>query len=133
MADAGDVNNDGVGEIMFSNYAAPSAIHRVWVCKYTGPGVEEISDFGFRNADLKISQNPFIKSTIIKYFIPVRTRVILSIYDISGSCVKTFINGEKEAGNYSISLNAKELKTGIYFVKLTAGNYKETKKLILIK
>ncbi|MDD5528550.1 MAG: T9SS type A sorting domain-containing protein [bacterium] len=82
---------------------------------------------------LQIAQNPFIKSTIIKYFIPVRTQVILSVYDITGSCVKTLVNGEKTAGSYSINLNANELKTGIYFVRLTADKYKLTKKLILMK
>ncbi|MDD5529505.1 MAG: T9SS type A sorting domain-containing protein [bacterium] len=82
---------------------------------------------------LEISKNPFSQSTVIKYFIPIRTRVILSVYDISGSCVKTLVNGEKETGTYSIGLNAKELKAGIYFVRLTAGGDKETKKLVLMK
>ncbi|MDD5529526.1 MAG: T9SS type A sorting domain-containing protein [bacterium] len=93
--------------------------------------VEENSNIKTQNTKLEISQNPFIKSTIIKYCIPVRTQVILSVYDISGSCVKTLINGEKEAGSYSINL--KDLKTGVYFVRLTAGTFKETKKLVLMK
>ncbi|MFA5032660.1 MAG: T9SS type A sorting domain-containing protein [bacterium] len=98
-------------------------------------GIEEpsIPNSAFQNPKLEISQNPFIKSTIIKYQIPVRTRVILSVYDISGSCVKTVINEEKPAGTYTTTLNAKELKAGIYFVRLTAGNTKLTKKLILMK
>ncbi|MFA5034023.1 MAG: T9SS type A sorting domain-containing protein [bacterium] len=84
-------------------------------------------------ASLEISQNPFIKSTIIKYFIPVRTQVVLSVYDISGSCVKTLINGEKTTGSYNTTLNAKELRAGVYFVRLSAGNYKEMKKLVLMR
>ena len=96
-------------------------------------GVEETSNIKTQNAKIEIWQNPFIKSTIIKYQIPVRTRVILSVYDISGSCVKTLINGEKPAGSYNITLTSKELKTGVYFVRLTAGTFKETKKLILMK
>ncbi|MDD5530992.1 MAG: C10 family peptidase [bacterium] len=101
---------------------------------YSPIGVEEKSrELKGESIELKIGQNPFIKSTIIKYFIPVRTRVILSVYDISGSCLRTLANGEKEAGSYTTNLNSTELKTGIYFVRLTAGENKLTKKLVLMK
>ncbi|MDD5531024.1 MAG: carboxypeptidase regulatory-like domain-containing protein [bacterium] len=82
---------------------------------------------------LQVTQNPFIKSTIISYSLHIRTKVSLSIYDLSGRMIKTLVNEEKEAGGYTLSLNAKDLLSGIYFVKLTAGEYKETKKLILMK
>ncbi|MFA5032449.1 MAG: T9SS type A sorting domain-containing protein [bacterium] len=43
------------------------------------------------------------------------------------------VNGEKEAGSYTVDLDAKKLPSGIYFSTLTAGNYKSTKKLVLMK
>ncbi|MDD5528682.1 MAG: T9SS type A sorting domain-containing protein [bacterium] len=104
-----------------------------WV--YTTMGMEESQNpqFTFRNAKLEILKNPFIKSTTVSYCVPDKSNISLRLYDISGSCVKTLADGEKEAGSYSVTLNAKELKTGIYFVKLSADNYKLTKKLIVMK
>jgi hypothetical protein len=83
---------------------------------------------------LEIFQNPFSHSTTIKFSVVGNRHVCsLQIYDISGQCVKTLVDKEKEAGNYSIVLNANELKTGIYFVKLSTENYSTTKKLILME
>ncbi|MFA5031388.1 MAG: T9SS type A sorting domain-containing protein [bacterium] len=97
-------------------------------------GVEEKSSPPGRDvATLQISKNPFIKSTVISYSIPATSKVSLALYDVSGRCAKTLVNGEKEAGRYTINLNAKDLKTGVYFVRLTAGHYKEIKKLILMR
>ncbi|MDD2890824.1 MAG: SBBP repeat-containing protein [bacterium] len=114
--------------------------------KYSATGVEENSNTTYPSITLRINQNPFSKSTIIKYQIPAASKVSLAIYDISGSCVKTIVNGEKEAGSYTTILNANDLKTGIYFVKLTSVCHSEsaasgeesnmintTKKLILMK
>ncbi len=89
----------------------------------------------------KFSQNepnPFFKSTSIKYQLPTKSKVSLRIYDITGRCVKTLINNEKEIGYYKVKLDAKEFSAGIYFMKFFATNgakeiYKETKKLILLK
>ncbi|MDD5528549.1 MAG: T9SS type A sorting domain-containing protein [bacterium] len=96
-------------------------------------GVEEKSNIETPSTTLRASQNPFSKSTVISYQIPATSKVSLALYDITGSCVKTLIDEQKPAGTYSTTLNAKELKTGVYFVKLTAGNFSTTKKLILMK
>ncbi|MFA5033659.1 MAG: T9SS type A sorting domain-containing protein [bacterium] len=120
--------------VLYSGIAGPPyGCVRTWGALYEGIGVEEKSNVRTSSTTLRVTENPFIKSTVIKYFIPVRTRVILSVYDISGSCVKTLVNEEKPAGSYNLNLNAKELKTGIYFVRLTAGSFKETRKLVLMK
>lgn len=133
VADAGDINGDGVNEIMFSNCAAPSAINKVWVCKYTGQGVEENSNIKTQNPKLEISQNPFVHSTTLKYQLPSETKVSLKLYDISGRCVKTLIDGTKKQGVYKEELQAIGLSIGIYFIKFTAGNYKETKKIVMMR
>ncbi|MFA5032663.1 MAG: T9SS type A sorting domain-containing protein [bacterium] len=82
---------------------------------------------------ITVFPNPFTSKTTLRYSIPRSSKVSLNIYDISGSCVKTFVNGEKPAGSYTTTLNANELKTGVYFVRLTAGTFKETKKLVLMR
>jgi hypothetical protein len=84
--------------------------------------------------------NPFNPSTKIKYTIPNVTlsgvegsRVILKVYDVLGDEVATLVNEEKPAGNYEISFDASKLSSGVYFYQIQAGNFVETKKMILIR
>ncbi|GIV45288.1 MAG: hypothetical protein KatS3mg036_0106 [Ignavibacterium sp.] len=79
--------------------------------------------------------NPFNPSTKIKYVIPngVRNLVTLKIYDILGNEVATLVNEEKPAGIYEVEFNASQLSSGIYFYKINAGSFSDTKKMILIK
>ncbi len=77
--------------------------------------------------------NPFNSTTTIRYQLPVDDFVNLILYDIIGNEVKTFIDENKKAGYYTISLNANDLSSGIYFYKLTSGNNSSTKKFILLK
>ncbi|MDD5529000.1 MAG: T9SS type A sorting domain-containing protein [bacterium] len=106
-------------------------------------GIEEKSNINSLSNTLSINQNPFSKSTVITYSVPpnnyylstgqASTNTLLTIYDLSGRCVKTLVNESKPAGSYSTTLSAQDLKTGIYFVKFISGSYKETEKLILMK
>lgn len=105
----------------------------VYIFKSYFPGVSEDKMDMKGNLSLKSFPNPGSQSTLISYHIPVQSGVSLKLYDLSGRCVKTLINGEKPAGSYDVKLNAKELGSGVYFVKLTTGKFKRTKKLILMK
>ncbi|MFA5032089.1 MAG: T9SS type A sorting domain-containing protein [bacterium] len=105
-------------------------------------GVEEKSNIKYQKINIQIGRNPFRTSTIIHYATPpnsdsrlsaVGGNTKLTIYDISGRCIKTLVNEQKPAGTYTAILNAKELKAGIYFAELKTGNYNVTKKLILMK
>ena len=77
--------------------------------------------------------NPFNPSTTIKFSIPSENRVVLKIYDALGREVRTLLNEQKAPGNYSVNFIAGNLPSGVYLYKLTAGNYSEAKKLLLIK
>ena len=77
--------------------------------------------------------NPFNPSTTIEYAIPERSNVTIKVFDILGREVAILVNEEKKAGNYKIDFNASNLTSGIYFYKIEAGKFKETKKLILLK
>ncbi|HSW56320.1 MAG TPA: T9SS type A sorting domain-containing protein [Ignavibacteriaceae bacterium] len=77
--------------------------------------------------------NPFNPTTTISYSIPKNGLVMLKVYDILGTEVAELANEVKEAGNYSITFNALELPSGIYFYTLSSGNFTTTKKLILLK
>ena len=59
--------------------------------------------------------------------------VQLKVYDILGNEVATLVNKEKPAGNYEVEFNGENLPSGIYFYKLSAGNFTETRKMILLK
>jgi photosystem II stability/assembly factor-like uncharacterized protein len=77
--------------------------------------------------------NPFNPRTKISFVIPNSSFVILKIYDILGNEIETLVNEEKPSGIYEITWNATNLPSGIYFYKMQAGNYIETKKMILLK
>lgn len=75
--------------------------------------------------------NPFNPSTKIKYSIPASEKVLIKVFDVLGREVTTLLNEYKESGTYEIEFNARNLSSGLYFYKLTSGNYSETKKTIL--
>ncbi len=77
--------------------------------------------------------NPFNPATNISFSVPSRSFVSLKIYDILGRIVATMISEEMNAGYYSREWNAKEFSSGIYFYRLEAGSFVQTKKLVLIK
>jgi protocatechuate 3,4-dioxygenase beta subunit len=77
--------------------------------------------------------NPFNPTTVIKYSVPMASRVTLKVYNILGSEVATLVNGEKAVGNYNVTFNGSNLASGIYFYQLKAGGFVQTKKLVLMK
>jgi PKD repeat protein len=77
--------------------------------------------------------NPFNPATTIKYSIPSSGQVTLKIFDALGEQVALLINEYRQAGNYILSFDGKNLSSGVYFYQLTAGNLIDTKKMILMK
>ncbi len=77
--------------------------------------------------------NPFNPATKIKFALPQSSQTKLTIYDVLGRAVQTLINQELKAGYHEINFNANDMAGGIYFYRIKAGNFTETKKLILLK
>ena len=84
--------------------------------------------------------NPFNPSTKIKYSVNSTQKVTLKVYDLLGREIATLVNVEKPAGEYEVEFNAashsgevRNLPSGIYFYQLKAGQYVETKKMVLLK
>lgn len=81
--------------------------------------------------------NPFNPSTVIKYAVGTGSKqmVILKVFDILGNEIATLVNEEKEPGiyNYQFSILNYQLPSGVYFYQLRAGDFAETKKMILQK
>ncbi|NOS85787.1 MAG: T9SS type A sorting domain-containing protein [Ignavibacteria bacterium] len=87
-------------------------------------------------ASFNLSQNypnPFNPTTNINFAIPVNGFVKLVVFDMLGREVATIINNEMTAGSYVADFNAASLASGIYFYKLTSGDFTSTKKMILVK
>jgi hypothetical protein len=77
--------------------------------------------------------NPFNPSTVIAYSIPQSTNVMMVVYNSIGQNVKVLENGFKNAGNYTVSFNASELPSGVYFYRIEAGQYTQIRKMMLLK
>jgi len=77
--------------------------------------------------------NPFNPSTKIKFDIARKEQVIISVFDISGRKITDLANENLSPGTYEVTFNGENLSSGIYYYTITAGNYRETKKMTLIK
>ncbi|MCS6989585.1 MAG: FG-GAP-like repeat-containing protein [Chloroherpetonaceae bacterium] len=77
--------------------------------------------------------NPFNPTTTIAYQLPVASEVRLKVYDVLGREVATLVSGRQEAGRYQAQFNASRLASGVYFYRLQAGSFAETKKMMLVK
>jgi len=77
--------------------------------------------------------NPFNPITKIKYSIPQLSNVELIVFDILGNEIETLVNEEKPAGTYEVTWHAVNLPSGVYFYRIQAGNFVETKKMILLR
>jgi hypothetical protein len=76
--------------------------------------------------------NPFNPTTAITYSIPQNSFVTLKVYNVLGSEVAELVNGEVQAGVHKVNFNGFDLNSGVYFYTIKAGNFSETKKLMLI-
>jgi photosystem II stability/assembly factor-like uncharacterized protein len=77
--------------------------------------------------------NPYNPTTKINYSIASGTHVSIRIYDILGKVVSTLVNEHKEPGNYKVYFNGSGMPSGIYFYRIEAGDFSETRKMILLK
>ena len=77
--------------------------------------------------------NPFNPSTVIKFSIPKSSFVILKVYDVSGKEVKNLVNSQMPQGGYNYTMNGSDLSSGVYYYKISAGEFTEVKRMVLIK
>jgi len=77
--------------------------------------------------------NPFNPETVIAFSLPEASQVSLIVYDLQGRVADELANGYYPAGTYEKTFDASELSSGVYFARLSAGEYNQTEKLILLK
>ena len=77
--------------------------------------------------------NPFNPSTEIRYALKENAFVALKIFDVLGSEIAVLKNENQSAGDYAVHFDASKLPSGIYFYSITAGSFRQTKKMILLR
>lgn len=77
--------------------------------------------------------NPFNPTTTVSFDLPSRLLVSLKVFDLLGKEVSSIVSEELEAGSYTREWNAADIPCGVYFYRLQAGNFNETKKLLVLK
>lgn len=132
------MKDPGVGPTSFngSNPTAPPSRNNLVYRKLTG--LAPIGILGNQNLlkDYRLAQNypnPFNPTTKIKYNIIKSGFVSLKVYDILGREVAILVNGVQNAGAKEIEFNASNLTSGIYFYTIKAGDFTDTKRMVLIK
>jgi polyhydroxybutyrate depolymerase len=97
-------------------------------------GISENSQFIPNNFNLfQNYPNPFNPVTTIRFEVPNSSFINIKVYDVLGNEIATLVNEEKSIGNYEVQFDATKLTSGIYFYKLQAGSFIETKKMVLMK
>jgi glucose/arabinose dehydrogenase len=98
--------------------------------------VTDINDQNAAPSNFELYQNypnPFNATTKIEYVLGSPSKVNLYIYDIGGSKISTLVSGFEEAGYHQVLWNASAVPSGVYIYKIKAGEYSDTKRLVLLK
>jgi hypothetical protein len=77
--------------------------------------------------------NPFNPTTTISFNISERATVKLGVYNMLGEEVAMLVNGEREAGEYQASFDASIVSSGVYFYRITAGQFSDVKQMVLMR
>jgi photosystem II stability/assembly factor-like uncharacterized protein len=107
-----------------------------WQTNYFDPEVVTNTDNDVPLSEFRLYQNypnPFNPLTLIKYSLPLQSRITIMIYDALGKEITRLVDEEKPAGEYEAQWNASLNPSGVYFLRMQAGQFSETRKLILVK
>lgn len=77
--------------------------------------------------------NPFNPETTIEYTLPIAVQVKIEVYNLLGQVIEVLVDAEQEAGYHSVQWDASDLASGVYFYRLTAGNFTDSKRMVLMK
>ncbi|MCX7798079.1 MAG: T9SS type A sorting domain-containing protein [Melioribacter sp.] len=106
-----------------------------FVYRSTNP-ITMVENFSTTQNTFQLSQNypnPFNPVTTIEYSIPQKEKVKLAVYNILGKLVSILIDDYQNAGSYKIKFYASNLSSGIYFYRIIAGIFTQTKQMLLLK
>jgi hypothetical protein len=98
-------------------------------------GVSDDDDFQARPRHLSLGNypNPFNASTVIRYELPVACVVTVEVYDILGNRAESLIHGQQQAGYHQVIWDASDRASGVYFLRIRAGDLSSTGSMLLLK
>ena len=112
----------------------------VWVNNYrdtyTYQSITSVKETPKLPNQFSLSQNypnPFNPTTQITFTLPKASNVTLTIYNVLGQQIATLVNGKNEPGAHSVSWNALNVPSGVYFYRIVAGDFVQTKKMVVMK
>lgn len=126
------------GVVLVTNWKNPTPVHSLAfnILKF----MNEQGSVGIQNntqlTGYELNQNypnPFNPKTLISYSIPKPEIVSIRIYDALGNLSATLINKKQNGGSYSIEWNGENFASGLYYYKITAGKFVQTRRMVLIK
>ncbi len=129
-----EIRSDAIVYSTLNVYVAPTnGVYRRPLSQLTG-----INSIQSTISNFRLEQNypnPFNPSTVISYELSVAGIVTLKVYDVKGNEVATLVNENKNAGSYSVTFDAGKynLSSGMYFYKLSADGFEDTKRMVIVK
>jgi hypothetical protein len=108
------------------------AVNKVMVVKLS-TGIVDNNNYPSDFRLLQNYPNPFNPTTTIHYSIPQSAAITLKIYDIDGKEINTLVNEIQQPGEHGIVWSSEGYPSGVYMYRIAAGNYTETKKMVLLK
>ena len=134
----GGLNGSGVlslclaGDFIYAGTGAGAYRMRKDLLKTTALPLEQSAAV----AEYRLCQNypsPFNPSTTIRYGLPSRAHVVLTVFNTLGQQISTLVQGEQDAGYHEVRFDGANLSSGVYFYRLQSGSYAEVKKLLLVR
>jgi len=129
---ADDLNGDNKIDIIVGSSHNGSNQIKWW----RNDGITDVEKLSSLPENFKLYQNhpnPFNPLTKIKYSVPYSSKVIVKVFDVLGNEIRTLVNEDKPSGEYGVEFDGSGLPSGIYFYRLKAGDFVETKKMVLMK
>jgi hypothetical protein len=111
----------------------PNADYELMVSTWDPDAVNEDIKPEFNSIELTLYPNPFNARTTISYSLPRDSEIEIAIYDITGRKIETLMQGHQTAGEHSVVWDGKNLPSGLYFYRINAGEYSQTRSCVLLK